>query len=101
MIQRVGFLPLQLINRMERCLRSQALFPTGVPGSFPGPSAMVVYSNFLYVALAGTSTRNNKIAAFAIDSATGELTPLPGSPFVEQIITLVPDLMDGADVGMV
>lgn len=57
-------------------------FPTGAPGSFPGPSAMVVYSNFLYVALAGTSTANNKIAVFAIDPATGELTPLPGSPFV-------------------
>ncbi len=57
-------------------------FPTGAPGSFPGPSAMALYSNFLYVALAGTSTANNKIAAFAIDPATGELTPLPGSPFV-------------------
>ncbi len=57
-------------------------FPTGVPGSFPGPSAMVVYSNFLYVALAGTSTANNQIAAFAIDQDTGELTPLPESPFI-------------------
>lgn len=58
-------------------------FPTGAPGSFPGPSAMVVSvnSNFLYVALAGTSTANNQIAAFAIDATTGSLTALPGSPF--------------------
>jgi 6-phosphogluconolactonase (cycloisomerase 2 family) len=56
-------------------------FPTGAPGSFPGPSAMVVYSNFLYVALAGTSTANNQIAAFAINQDTGALTPLPESPF--------------------
>jgi 6-phosphogluconolactonase len=56
-------------------------FPTGTAGSFPGPSAMVVTNNFLYVALAGTSNPNNKIIAFAIDPNTGVLTTLPSSPF--------------------
>jgi len=55
-------------------------FPTGAAGSFPGPSAMAIMNNFLYVALAGTATANNQIAAFAINS-DGSLTPVPGSPF--------------------
>jgi 6-phosphogluconolactonase len=57
-------------------------FPTGSAGSFPGPSAMVVNNNILYVALTGTVNPNNKIVAFAIDPTTGVLTALPGSPFV-------------------
>jgi 6-phosphogluconolactonase len=56
-------------------------FPTGPVGSFPGPSALVVNGNFLYVALAGTANANNKIVAFAIDQNTGILTPISGSPF--------------------
>jgi 6-phosphogluconolactonase len=57
--------------------------PTGAPGSYPGPSAMVVSygSNFLYVALSGSANANNQIAAFSIDSTTGRLTALPQSPF--------------------
>jgi 6-phosphogluconolactonase len=57
-------------------------FPTGSLGSYPGPSAMVVNNNFLYVALAGTANPNNKVVAFAIDPSTGVLTAVPGSPFV-------------------
>ncbi len=56
-------------------------FPTGSAGSFPGPSAMVVNNNFLYVAMAGTVNANNKIVAFAIDPNTGALSTLPSSPF--------------------
>jgi 6-phosphogluconolactonase len=56
-------------------------FPTGAAGSFPGPAAMVVNGNFLYVALAGTTNANNKIVAFAIDPSTGVLSTLPSSPF--------------------
>jgi 6-phosphogluconolactonase len=58
-------------------------FFTGAPGSFPGPSVVVVSgeNNFLYVALAGTAKVNNLIAAFAIDQTTGALTPVSGSPF--------------------
>jgi 6-phosphogluconolactonase (cycloisomerase 2 family) len=58
-------------------------FPTGAPGSYPGPSAMLVNSgnNFLYVALAGTANANNQLAAFSINPTTGSLTALPQSPF--------------------
>jgi len=56
-------------------------FPTGPAGSFPGPSAMVVNNNFLYVAMSGTSNPNNKIVAFAIDPNSGVLTTVSGSPF--------------------
>jgi 6-phosphogluconolactonase len=58
-------------------------FPTGAPGSYPGPSAMVVSvdNNFLYVALAGTANANNQIAAFSINPTSGSLTALPQSPF--------------------
>jgi 6-phosphogluconolactonase len=58
-------------------------FPTGAPGSYPGPSAMVVSygNNFLYVALAGTANANNRITAFSINPTTGSLTELPQSPF--------------------
>jgi 6-phosphogluconolactonase (cycloisomerase 2 family) len=72
-------------------------FPTGTAGSFPGPSALVVggnTGNVLYVALAGTANANNKIAAFIIDSNTGALTAIPGSPFATgnapQYMALVP-----------
>src|SRR5437763_9891801 len=57
-------------------------FPTGSAGSFPGPSAMVVNNNFLYIALAGSANPNNEVLAFAIDQTTGILTPLASSPFV-------------------
>jgi 6-phosphogluconolactonase len=58
-------------------------FPTGAAGSFPGPSALVFdeLGNILYVALAGTASANNKIAAFKIDPNNGSLTAVPGSPF--------------------
>ncbi|MFZ0146393.1 MAG: beta-propeller fold lactonase family protein [Candidatus Sulfotelmatobacter sp.] len=58
-------------------------FPTGAPGSYPGPSAMVVSygNNFLYVALSGTANANNQIVAFSINPTTGGLTALPQSPF--------------------
>jgi 6-phosphogluconolactonase len=71
-------------------------FPSGVPGSFPGPSSLVMSadSRFLYVALVGTANTNNKIAAFSINPTTGGLTELPSSPFVTGInpaqMTLVP-----------
>ena len=56
-------------------------FPTGSLGSYPGPLAMAVNDNFLYVAMSGTSNPNNKIVAFAIDPNTGVLTTVSGSPF--------------------
>jgi len=48
-----------------------------------GPSSLVVHPSgkFLYVGLAGTVNANHVIAGFAINGASGALTPLAGSPF--------------------
>jgi 6-phosphogluconolactonase (cycloisomerase 2 family) len=58
-------------------------------------------SKFLYVALVGTASANNKIAAFAIDPTTGALTAVPGSPFVTGSdplqMTLVPITLVGTE----
>ena len=57
-------------------------FPTQIGGS-PGPVGLAVHPNgsFLYVALWGTTSFGNSVAAFAINATTGALTPVPGSPF--------------------
>jgi len=81
----VGGISAYAINQQNGTLSpiSGSPFPTGDPGSYPGPSAMVVsYGNdFLYVALAGTANANNQIAAFSINPTTGSLTALSQSPF--------------------
>ena len=81
----VGGISAYAINQQNGSL-TQILgspFPTGAPGSYPGPSAMVVSAdnNFLYVALAGSANANNQIVAFSINPTTGSLTALPQSPF--------------------
>ena len=55
-------------------------FPTQ---AFGGPAGLAVHSGgkFLYVSLAGTANPNHLIAAFTIDTATGALGPVVGSPF--------------------
>ena len=81
----VGGISAYAINQQNGALSEiiGSPFPTGAPGSFPGPSAMVVsYGNdFLYVALAGTANANKQIAAFSINQTTGSLTALSQSPF--------------------
>jgi len=54
--------------------------PFPVPGqtvSNSQPSGIVTNGPFVYAALMGS----NQIAAFSVDSSTGFLTPVPGSPF--------------------
>ena len=55
-------------------------FPTA--GSSPGPSIMASdpAGKFLYVSLSGTASANNQVAAFTVNSSTGALTPIAGSP---------------------
>lgn len=81
----VGGISAYAINQQDGALSPilGSPFPSGAPGSYPGPSAMVVSysSNFLYVALAGTANANDQIAAFSIDPTTGSLSALPQSPF--------------------
>ncbi len=56
-------------------------FPTqsGYPG--PGRLAIDPTGKFLYVGLDGTVNANNLVAAFSINSTTGVLTDVAGSPF--------------------
>jgi len=55
-------------------------FPTA--GSSPGPSIMASdpAGKFLYVSLGGTANPNNQVAAFTVNSSTGALTSIAGSP---------------------
>jgi 6-phosphogluconolactonase len=55
-------------------------FPT--VGGSPGPSIMAndPAGKFLYVSLSGTANANNRVAAFTVNSSTGALTPIAGSP---------------------
>jgi len=56
-------------------------FPT--QAGYPGPSGLAFGQGgkFLYVGMAGTVNANNVITAFSVDSTTGELSQLSGSPF--------------------
>jgi 6-phosphogluconolactonase len=63
---------------------------TPVPGSpfptqanFPGPAGLAFGASgkFLYVGMAGTVNANNVVSAFAVDSTSGALAQIAGSPF--------------------
>jgi 6-phosphogluconolactonase len=56
-------------------------FPT--QANFPGPHGLAIGAGgkFLYVGMSGSVNANDVVSAFSIDSATGALTQLAGSPF--------------------
>lgn len=56
-------------------------FSTGGSSAGPGPLVVHPSGKFLYVALSGNANANHLISAFGIDSATGALSAVPGSPF--------------------
>ncbi len=57
--------------------------PFATQSGFPGPGRLAIEPSgkFLYVGLGGTVNANHFVAAFSIDSSTGALTPVSGSPF--------------------
>jgi len=57
--------------------------PFATQANFPGPAGFAFGSGgkFLYVGMAGTANANNVVSGFAVDSTTGALTQLTGSPF--------------------
>lgn len=57
--------------------------PFATQTGWPGPGRLVIEPSgkFLYVGLGGTVNANQFVAAFSIDSSTGALTPVLGSPF--------------------
>jgi 6-phosphogluconolactonase len=56
-------------------------FPT--QPNFPGPNCLAIGGGgkFLYVGMSGTVNANNGISGFIIDSGSGVLTQITGSPF--------------------
>ena len=56
--------------------------PTPTPTATPGPSPSPSTGTFLYVANNGSAQNvGGSISGFAVDAATGNLSPVPGSPF--------------------
>ena len=57
--------------------------PFATQANFPGPSGFAFGGGgkFLYVGMAGTANANNVVSGFAVDSTTGALTQITGSPF--------------------
>ncbi len=68
------------IGRVTGTLTPLPGSPYAAGGAFPGPAVIDRAGRFLYVGL-GPDSFNGAIAVFAIDAATGALTPVPGSPF--------------------
>lgn len=58
--------------------------PFATQPGYPGPGYLAVdpTGKFLYVGLDGTVNANNLVAAFSINSSTGALTAITGSPFM-------------------
>jgi 6-phosphogluconolactonase len=57
--------------------------PFATQAGYPGPGRLAIdpRGKFLYVGLDGTVNANHFVAAFSIDSSTGALTAIAGSPF--------------------
>jgi 6-phosphogluconolactonase (cycloisomerase 2 family) len=71
------------IDSATGVLTAVAGSPFATQANFPGPSAFAFAGSgkFLYVGLAGTVNGNDLIAGFAVNTTTGALTQLGGSPF--------------------
>lgn len=57
--------------------------PFATQAGSPGPGRLAIdpTGKYLYVGLGGTAAPNHFVAAFSINSSTGALTAVPGSPF--------------------
>lgn len=79
----MGTISAYSIDPASGALTSIAGSPFPTQANFPGPAgfAFGAGGKFLYVGMAGTANANNVITGFAVDSTTGALTQLAGSPF--------------------
>ncbi len=79
----MGSISAYAINSTTGALQEVAGSPFATQGGFPGPSHLTIEpgGKFLYVGLGGTVSANHFVAAFSVDSSSGALTPVPGSPF--------------------
>ncbi|MBZ5718881.1 MAG: lactonase family protein [Acidobacteriia bacterium] len=79
----MGSISAYAIDRSTGALTEIAGSPFTTVAGWPGPSGLAISSSgkFLYAGLGGTANANHLVAAFSIDSSTGALTPVSGSPF--------------------
>jgi 6-phosphogluconolactonase (cycloisomerase 2 family) len=79
----MGGISAYTINSTSGVLTPIAGSPFPTQANFPGPNRMAIGGGgkFLYVGMSGTVNANHGVSAFAIDSGTGALTPIAGSPF--------------------
>lgn len=79
----MGTISAYTINATSGALTAVANSPFPTQANFPGPNRMAFGGGgkFLYVGMSGTVNPNNGISAFTIDSTSGALTQITGSPF--------------------
>ena len=79
----MGSISAYMIDPTTGALTESAGSPFATQAGFPGPGRLAIEpgGRFLYVGLGGSVNANHLVAAFAIDTATGALTPVAGSPF--------------------
>jgi 6-phosphogluconolactonase (cycloisomerase 2 family) len=79
----MGSISAYTINPTTGALNEITGSPFATQVGFPGPGHLAIEpgGKFLYVGLGGTVNANHFVAAFSIDSSTGGLTSVPGSPF--------------------
>ncbi len=79
----MGTISAYTINTTTGALTPVVGSPFPTQPNFPGPSGLAFGAGgaFLYVGMAGTVNANNAITAFSVDSTTGALTQIAGSPF--------------------
>src|SRR5216683_4205057 len=79
----MGGISAYTIDSTTGALTPVAGSPFSTQANFPGPSGLAIGGGgkFLYVSMSGTVNANNGVSGFAIDSTTGTLTQIAGSPF--------------------
>jgi 6-phosphogluconolactonase (cycloisomerase 2 family) len=79
----MGGISAYTINPTSGVLTAIAGSPFPTQAGFPGPNHMAIGAGgkFLYVAMSGTANANHGISAFTVDTSSGALTQIAGSPF--------------------
>jgi len=79
----MGSISAHTIDATTGALTAIAGSPFATQAGSPGPGRLAIdpSGKYLYVGLGGTAAANDFVAAFSINSSTGALTAVPGSPF--------------------
>lgn len=79
----MGSISAYTIDPTTGALTEIAGSPFATQAGFPGPGRIAIEpgGKFLYVGLGGSVNANHLVAALSVDTSTGVLTAVPGSPF--------------------